>query len=921
MSAEILQEIQFTYQRLQQAVAAVEHAYQHYQDELLAHYRRRLQAMEQAYLTQQKQTQEGLQAELAAIQATAETQIAQSRDLLAGLRSSFRWLLAPWDDESWQEYLPSPEAPVPSGVRLGRLVSEAEGALGELPALVDWLGVGHLFLYGADAEAARQVLQSILLRLVVTFPPGALRLSLADPVGLGANLSAFLRLPDTLRGDKVCSRPEEIARQLDLLEKHIETVIQSRLQNLYANVEEYNAQAGEIAVPYHILAVSEFPAGFDERMAERLLHIARNGPRTGVYLCLVINSQAALPRNFDLQDLLACGTVLQPCSDGWQWKDPETGAVTFSPDPLPPSERFNALLERVGEAFGQRATALPFVRIAIPPHERWQGNATDGLSVPIGISSTGEIHHLELGRGVVHHGLIGGITQSGKTNLLHVLIAQLALRYPPDELELYLLDFKEGVEFYPYLNLPHARVVGLESEREFGRSVLRRLQAEMEERSRRYKSAGVSALSAYRRAGGPLPRILLVMDEFQVLFGEDDRIAQESGRILEDLVRRGAAFGIHVLLSSQSPSASGMYGNRIYSQMGLRIALRCLPQEAQAILGEGNTAAGQLEQPGEAVYNDEMGHPQKNVLMRAALMTADDRQRALHAIRQLAQDRAYEPPVTFEGRAVARLELNPELQTLLAQPAWPSPSSTAHIWLGESIEIKPPTAAVLEHYPRSNLLILGGEEPEAYGLLLAALISLAAQHAPGRVRFFVADFARPESPVYGCFGRVSLPHPLTLLGPRQANGLLSELSAELDGGQFATLSYVLIAGLHRWRELRSSDPYMQSEPAKQLARLVEEGPELGLHFIIWADGMATVERVLKRGGLANFDLRVAFHLPEKDSNDFLGSNAAARLGENRALFRHEDWELGRLEKFKPYAIPDPQTLSRLLEPLQRRQVT
>lgn len=915
---EILAEIQTVYSRLQQAAIAVQYGYEHYRDELLASYRQRLQAIEQEYLSRQKQAQDELETARTAIQAEAEAETLQARNMLVELRSAFRWRLLPWDDPPWDAYTPDAEAPVPSGVRLGRLMSEAEGALGELPALLDLIGSGHLFLHGPDPEAARQMLQSILLRLVVTFPPGALRLSLADPVGLGANLSAFLRLPDALRGDKVCSRSEEIARQLDLLEKHIETVIQSRLQNLYADVEEYNAQAGEIAVPYHILAVSEFPVGFDERMAERLLHIARNGPRAGVYLCLVIDPQAALPRNFDLQDLLACGTVLQPHGEGWRWEDAEMGPVNFIPDPPPSFERFNALLERVGDAFGQRATALSFARIAIPPHERWQGNATGGLSIPIGISSTGEIHNLELGRGVVHHGLIGGITQSGKTNLLHVLITQLALRYSPDELELYLLDFKEGVEFYPYLNLPHARVVGLESEREFGRSVLRRLQAEMEERSRRYKSAGVSALSAYRRAGGSLPRILVVMDEFQVLFSEDDRIAQESGRILEDLVRRGAAFGIHVLLSSQSPSASGMYGNRIYSQMGLRIALRCLPQEAQAILGEGNTAAGQLEQPGEAVYNDEMGHPQKNVLMRAALMTAEDRQRALQAVRQLAQDRAYEPPVTFEGRAVARLDLNPELQTLLAQPAWPSPSSTAHIWLGESIEIKPPTAAVLERYPRSNLLILGGEEPEAYGLLLAALIGLAAQHAPQRVRLFVADFARPESPLYGCFGRLSLPHPLTLLGPRQANGLLPELIGELDAGQFGKLSYVLIAGLHRWRELRSSDPYLQSEPAKQLARLIEEGPELGLHFIVWADGMATVERVLKRGGLANFDLRVAFHLPEKDSNDFLGSNAAARLGENRALFRHEDWELGRLEKFKPYAIPDPETLSRLLGPLQRR---
>ena len=55
-----------------------------------------------------------------------------------------------------------------------------------------------------------------------------------------------------------------------------------------------------------------------------------------------------------------------------------------------------------------------------------------------------------------------------------MLITNLALRYSPDEVELYLVDFKKGVEFKAYARagLPHARVVAIESEREFGLSVL-----------------------------------------------------------------------------------------------------------------------------------------------------------------------------------------------------------------------------------------------------------------------------------------------------------------------------------------------------------------------------------------------------------------------------------------------------------------
>lgn len=926
MSTEqIQQEIQTTYTRLKQAAADARYWYEHYLDDIKARYQQRLQEIERAYQAKQDQVQAQLQEALTTAEAASAEVQRQAQTQLAQMRSAFRWVVSPWEDPLWQDYAPQLDAPIPSAVRMGRLAIPEDVNLGDLPALMPLLGKGHVFLTGDNPDTARQILQVILLRLVVSFPPGTLRLTLADPVGLGANLAAFLRLPDTLRGDKVCSRPEEIEKQLDALEKHIETVVQSRLQNLYPTIEAYNEQAGEIAVPYYILALTDFPAGFSDRMAERLLHIARNGPRAGVYIVASLNYAYAFPRNFTLTDLTSLGTTLRLSANRLTWDDPEFGQYPIVPDALPVAERVNQLLEQVGVAVQQVAVSLAFRRIAIPERERWQGDATDGLRVSIGISSTGEVHDLTIGQegSIIHHGLIGGTVGSGKSNLLHVLITQMALRYPPDELEMYLVDFKEGVEFQDYLTLPHARAVGLESEREFGRSVLRRLQADMEERGRLYKSANVNSLAAYRRqTGAKLPRVLLVMDEFQVLFSEDDLIARESGQILEDLVRRGRAFGIHIVLSSQTPSAAGMYGNRIYGQVGLRIALRSQPKEAQAILGEGNEAASQLEQTGEAIYNDEMGHKEKNIRIRVAWLPPDERRRYLEHVRALAQARPYVPPVTFEGRAAARLEANPELQALLGQRGWRPRPAAAHVWLGEPIEIKPSTAATLERYARSNLLIVGGDDAQAYGLLLSALLSLATQCAPNDVRFAIADFARPESPGFGLFARLSLPHPLEVAGPRQVGALLTQLLALLDQRVQSEAAgaevYFLVAGLHRWRELRGADAFIQTDAAKQLARLAEEGPEVGMHLIVWADGFATLERVFKRAGVGNFDLRVAFHLPEKDSNDLLGSNAAARLGENRALFRHEDWELGRLEKFKPYAIPEADVLTRLMEQLRAK---
>ena len=148
---------------------------------------------------------------------------------------------------------------------------------------------------------------------------------------------------------------------------------------------------------------------------------------------------------------------------------------------------------------------------------------------------------LQLGQGTAQHVLIAGKTGSGKSTLLHALITNLALLYSPDEVELYLVDFKKGVEFKAYAahGLPHARVIAVESEREFGLSVLQRLDAEMKVRGEAYRAVGAQDLNSYRLAQPDVrcPRILLIVDEFQEFFTEDDRIAQDAAQLLDRLVR------------------------------------------------------------------------------------------------------------------------------------------------------------------------------------------------------------------------------------------------------------------------------------------------------------------------------------------------------------------------------------------------
>jgi len=124
--------------------------------------------------------------------------------------------------------------------------------------------------------------------------------------------------------------------------------------------------------------------------------------------------------------------------------------------------------------------------------------------------------------------------------------------------------------------------VAIESEREFGISVLQRLDAEMRERADRFRDTGVQDLNGYRNAPGtpPLPRILLIIDEFQEFFVEDDKVAQEAALLLDRLVRQGRAFGVHVHLGSQTLGGAYALARSTLGQMAVRIALQCSEADA-----------------------------------------------------------------------------------------------------------------------------------------------------------------------------------------------------------------------------------------------------------------------------------------------------------------------------------------------------
>jgi S-DNA-T family DNA segregation ATPase FtsK/SpoIIIE len=202
---------------------------------------------------------------------------------------------------------------------------------------------------------------------------------------------------------------------------------------------------------------------------------------------------------------------------------------------------------------------------------------------------------LAIGKGTKQHALLAGKTGSGKSTLLHIIITNLALTCSPDEVEFYLIDFKKGVEFKCYADakLPHAKVIAIESDREFALSVLQRIDEELKRRGEMYRKIGAQDLAGYKRAGGtePMPRSHAHHRRVQEFFVEDDSVAQGAALLLDRIVRQGRAFGIHVFLGSQTLGGAYTLARTTLGQMVIRIALQCNEADAALIMDDRQHSA------------------------------------------------------------------------------------------------------------------------------------------------------------------------------------------------------------------------------------------------------------------------------------------------------------------------------------------
>lgn len=206
------------------------------------------------------------------------------------------------------------------------------------------------------------------------------------------------------------------------------------------------------------------------------------------------------------------------------------------------------------------------------------------------------------------HGLVAGTTGSGKSELLQTLIASLAVGNRPDEMTFVLVDYKGGAAFKDCKDLPHTVGMVTDLDGHLTTRALESLGAELRRREHQLAAAGAKDIEDYTAArclpGGPaepMPRLMLVIDEFAALVAELPDFVNG----LIDIARRGRSLGVHLLLATQRPA--GVVSAEIKSNTTLRIALRVTdPQDSQDVIETSDAAAIPKTLPGRAYAR--LGH-------------------------------------------------------------------------------------------------------------------------------------------------------------------------------------------------------------------------------------------------------------------------------------------------------------------------
>ncbi|MGZ4717447.1 MAG: hypothetical protein ACXWCB_12225 [Acidimicrobiales bacterium] len=596
--------------------------------------------------------------------------------------------------------------------------------------------------------------------------------------------------------------------------------------------------------------------------------------------------------------------------------------------PVTPASVFTLL----GDARRRRLRDdLPRMSAPVDPEDRstwWTGDATEGLGVPIGRTENRQVASIwfDQAQGGM---LVTGPPGSGVGTLLRTVVDGLAVIYPPEECQTLLVGVGSRRPFtgFGVDRLPHARLVTSEADRELGLSVLEATMAIVDRRRERLQVAGTArlGLTGHRQQTGErVPRLVLALDGVAELLAaggpadgpgasvatSSDAIGAASLELIDRLAEEGPAHGVHLLLADRVATDE--------QQAWLRARL---PQGLGTVVQVGVSPDLDLTPtPGDAAFVERSG----DLLTCFRIASSLPHERAVTAqeLMALAAERGFTAtPQVYRGDQGAELAPG-RLTPLAGDGTHLVERRTPRLLLGEPVGLGSPVEVLLRRQEGANLLIVGEDDSMGQGALFAALAAAAVGHGRN-LEAWVLDFmpfdsgldAGLDGGLGAGFGAATLAladRAELHVGRRrylakyldQVHRLVQDRLVNLEVDAPSRL--LVVSGLGRARDF---DPRASStdvdglDPVEVLAAILRDGPEVGIHTLVWCDSVDVLHRRLGADALREFGVRVGAAMDEDASITLLDTPDASRLKSHQALLYDES--RGRLVKFRPYGLPGP----------------
>lgn len=717
----------------------------------------------------------------------------------------------------------------------------------ETPTIMEWMGgqSGQNFVINYSNKSANKAearLNQLVVDMLLSLPSRSINIHFVD-LTFSAQASFLTRNLDEKIYGKLISSSNDWNHLKDSLREKMAKALEE-----YGDVAKYNDSKNRVVVPYDVVVINDYQKCVNE-MSD-LDALFENGHKGGIYFILMNNLDCKSDRDIDsLMALKDFYQVLEAENFGNYSKDAFIRCTPILDTPILAKACFNYINE---------GAELPQVAVASVDYDKILSKGFETIDkamvIPVGSSENGELVDFTIDTVSHIHCFIIGQSGTGKSVFLHDVIIGAMAKYSPDELELYLMDFKiGGVEFNRYRNEKHVKALLVDnSDIQITLEILRDISNKMRERGKQLRASGVSNIVEYNQVNPTkkMPRIVFIADECHVMFptmnSKDTKLYREISEILQKIAKEGRSQGVHLVLATQT-IAQAEISSEILNNISDFYLLKCSPSDSERLVrGSVDTTSGL--KTGQVLHHD-IDH---DVVFKSTYLPTSQTLEIIKKINDKTKASKNEQ-FYFVGSQI--FEIDDEVKNLLTEKG-------DAIAFGRSIDTKmEPVVIPLRNEYADNVMLFGiNDEEQVSRTTMASIKSLRISNKNIKIKVINCLSAEQRNTTK-MLNDWENKGEIELLNPQNCGGeLVNIANSIMERTAEPTVLYIL--GQERFRELRMDMEIAFTKPTvaaddfgfdssmftagdsgsmnfnsyqKAIEYILKNGAEVGVHVILQID--------------------------------------------------------------------------------------